>query len=193
MDPPTNNRLFECRHFGDQEVAKDHESGLGESDPWRFTPSMLDTNSFAFTSFANQSSGDYTATPGGSLNTIFHNQAGDLHTPGMGFQLGTPLSISASESHTNPASAVDMHGFQQHMLHSQPFQHANPFAQQQTYAPSSFVHQDCGYETMNPQQNGLPNEKLVMDSESHGESNFAGYPARSYENMSGPSLQSLEK
>lgn len=193
MGIPTNNRLSERRHFDDQEVGKDHESGLGETDPWRFTPSMLDTNSFAFNSFANHHSGGYTPTPGGGMSAVFHNQAGDLHTPGMGFQLGTPLSISASESHTNPASAVDMHGYQPHMLHLQPFQHSDPFGQQQTYAPSSFVHQDSGYETINNQQIGLPDDKLGMDAESHGESNYAGYSARSYDNMSGLPMQSLEK
>ncbi|KAK4695995.1 hypothetical protein P7C71_g1845, partial [Lecanoromycetidae sp. Uapishka_2] len=188
MDPSMDQR-----HFGDQEAGKDHESGLEEPDPWRFTPSMLDTNSYAFTSFTNQNSGDYTPTPGGSMNAVFHNQAGDLHTPGMGFQLGTPLSISASDSHTNPASAIDMHGFQPHMLHSQPFQHSNPFSHQQSYAPSSFVHQDSGYETMNPQQNGLPGEKFGIDVDTRGESNYAEYSARSYENMLGAPMQSLEK
>ena len=193
MDQQTNNLPFGCRHFGDHEGGKDHESGLGEPDHWRFTPSMLDTNSYAFTAFANQHSGDFTPTQTGGMSAVFHNQAGDLHTPGMGFHLGTPLSMSASESHTNPASTVDIRGFHPHLLQTQTFQNSNPFAQQESYAPSSFVHQDSDYETMNPQQNGLPDEKLAMDSELHKDSNYAGYSARTFENMPALSLQPMEK
>ena len=193
MDKRTNHLPFGCRPFGDHDGAKDHESGLGDSDHWRFTPSMLDTNSYAFTAFANQHSGDFTPTPTGGMNAVFHNQAGDLHTPGMGFHLGTPLSMSASEGHTNTASAVDIHGFHPHLLHTQTFQNSNPFAQQESYAPSSFVHQDSGYETMNPQQSRLPNEKLAMDSESHRDAHYAGYSARIFDNVPAPSMQPMEK
>ena len=154
---------------------------------------MLDTNSFAFTQFANQHSGDFTPTPTGGMSSIFHNQAGDLHTPGMGFQLGTPLSLSASESHTNPASAVDIPAFHPHLLHTQPFQHSNMFAQQESYAPSSFVHQDSGYETMNAQHTNLPEEKLALQSEAHRDQSYADYSARSYDNMHAPPMHSMEK
>ena len=193
MDKRTNGFSLEYRPFSEQEGGKDHESGLGDSDSWRFTPSMLDTNSYAFAAFANQHSGDFTPGPSAGMNAVFHNQAGDLHTPGMAFQLGTPLSTSASESHTNAASAVDMHGFHPHLLHTQTFPNSNLFAQQQSFAPSSFVHQDSGYDTMNPQQDGLPDGKMPVDSESHGGSNYAGYSARSYENMPVPPMQSMEK
>ena len=127
------------------------------------------------------------------MHSVFHNQASDRHTPGIGFQLGTPLSMSASENHSNSASAVDMHGFQHHMLHAQPFHQSNSFAQQQTYAPSSFIHQDSGYETMNPQQRVPNDEKKVMHAESQEESHYAEYGTGPYENMSSLPLQSLEK
>lgn len=143
---------------GHEEI-KDHDpTPRAQHEPWRFTPSLLDPNSFSFTNFANQTPGYYTPTPGGT-NTFYHNQAGDLHTPGMGLGmgLGTPLSMPTSEGTLHPGAMLDLNAFGSAM--QQPhFQNYNPFAQhdqqphqqtqQQSYAPSSFVHQDTGYETM---------------------------------------------
>lgn len=191
MEHWTNHKARDFRQFANHEGNKHHDAGLGESDQWRLTPSMLDTNSFAFTSFANQhSEGFTTPTPGGGMGSVFHNQAGDLHTPGMGFGLGTPLSISTSEGHSNSASAIDMHGFHPHLLQSQPYSNPTLFAQQQSYAPSSFVHQDSGYETMHGRHNGLPSEDMA---ESHDGSNFAAFPTTSYDNVPVPPMQPIEK
>lgn len=134
-----------------------------QHEPWRFTPSLLDPNSYAFTSFANQPPGYYTPTPGGT-NTLYHNQAGDLHTPGMGMGmgLGTPLSLPTSADAMHSSTMIDMSAFGHHIPPPH-FQNYNPFThhsqhtneqhhqqsqQQQSYAPSSFIHQDTGYETM---------------------------------------------
>ncbi|RMZ78793.1 hypothetical protein DV738_g3634, partial [Chaetothyriales sp. CBS 135597] len=64
-------------------------------EAWRLTPSLMDPNSFAFSS---QPPGYYTPTPNG-LNTLYHNQAalyhsqaGDLHTPGMSMSMGKKYS-----------------------------------------------------------------------------------------------------
>lgn len=129
----------------------------------------MDPNSFSFTNFANQPPGYYTPTPGGT-NTLYHPQAGDLHTPSLGFGmgLGTPLSMPASEaalhSHSGPPGPtippmVELGSFQHGGLHPHQFhQFSNPYIQpappQQSFAPSSFVHQDTGYETMD--QDGSP-------------------------------------
>lgn len=152
-----------------QDVFRDQDpTPRASAEPWRFTPSLLDPNSFTFSSFANQPPGYYTPTPGGT-NTIYHPQAGDLHTPtlSLGMGLGTPLSLSTTEAGMHStAQMMDLnhfnHGMQQHH-----FQHFNnPFIQnappQQSYAPSSFVHQDTGYETMD--QDGSP-----LDSDPHEE------------------------
>jgi hypothetical protein len=136
-----------------------------QHEPWRFTPSLLDPNSFAFTTFANQPPGYYTPTPGGT-NTLYHNQAGDLHTPGMGMGmgLGTPLSLPTSNDGLHTGTMMDMSAFSHHMPpqfqnynpfgHPQQHSHQQPQHQQESYAPSSFVHQDTGYETM--EQDGSP-------------------------------------
>ncbi|KAK3376645.1 CP2 transcription factor-domain-containing protein [Lasiosphaeria ovina] len=134
------------------------------NEPWRFTPSLLDPGSFSFTSFANQPPGYYTPTPGGT-NTLYHPQAGDLHTPtlSLGMGLGTPLSMptSGGAMHAGTTS-MEIPGFHPGGYHPQHFHNFNPFIQapppQPSFAPSSFVHQDTGYETMD--QEGSP-----MDSD----------------------------
>jgi hypothetical protein len=146
------------RAFGDLDDGKDNDNG--GADSWRFTPSLLDSNNFNFGNFGSQ--GYYIPTPGG-MNTIYHNQtAGDLHTPGMSFQLGTPLSMSLAEPSLN-IGAFDPNGFHPQMFQNQSFQTPNIFQQQQqqqqqhdpesqqqqqTYHPSMLVHQDSGYGAM---------------------------------------------
>ncbi|KPI41359.1 Grainyhead-like protein [Cyphellophora attinorum] len=123
-------------------------------DSWRLTPSLMDPNSFAFSAFANQPPGYYTPTPGG-FNTLYHSQAGDLHTPGMG--MNTPLSMPHS-LHSLHAADTTMHlqHFNPQFLHQHhPQLFHDPFGQhhhqhqqqhQQTYAPHQFLqHQDSGY------------------------------------------------
>lgn len=122
---------------------------------------MLDTNSFAFTNFANQPPGYYTPTPGGT--TLYHSQAGDLHTPGMGMHLGmglgTPLSMPPADHSMHGMMAMNnyhpaMNPYQFHEIN--PFNHHSQqhsllqqnTLQPATFAPSSFIHQDTGYETM---------------------------------------------
>ncbi|KAH6677427.1 CP2 transcription factor [Halenospora varia] len=143
---------------GHEEIKDLDPTPRAQNEPWRFTPSLLDPNSFSFASFANQPPGYYTPTPGGT-NTLYHNQAGDLHTPGMGMGLGlgTPLSMPTSADGLHANAMMDFTTFG-HQMPPQ-FQNYNPFGQpvhheqqhhqpQGSYAPSSFVHQDTGYETM---------------------------------------------
>ncbi|EJT75824.1 hypothetical protein GGTG_05753 [Gaeumannomyces tritici R3-111a-1] len=145
------------------------------NDLFKFTPSLMDPNSFSFSNFANAPPGYYTPTPGGT-NTLYHPQAGDLHTPSLalGMGLGTPLSIPTSEAQMHPAAAMmDMSGgfhpgMHPHHPQQQPYHHPQaphfqhhfiqPPPTQPAFAPSSFVHRDTGYETMD--QDGSP-----MDSD----------------------------
>ncbi|KAM7221913.1 CP2 transcription factor domain containing protein [Rhypophila decipiens] len=137
------------------------------NEPWRFTPSMLDSHSFSFAQFTHQPGGYYTPTPGGT-NTLYHPQAGDLHTPtlSLGMGLGTPLSMPTTDGTLNTGTtSMDLTGFH-HGFQAQHFHNYNPFvhppAPQPSFAPSSFVHQDTGYETMD--QDGSP-----VDSASPGD------------------------
>ena len=133
--------------------SKDHPLTPGRvtaAEQWRFTPSMFDSN-FSFGSFVNGPPGYYTPTPGG-LNTVYHNHtAGDLHTPGMAFQLGTPLSMPMTDGSLHPPPAFDVQPFNSSFFQPQ-FHHSSEQSQPPhypahptAYHPSMLVHQDSGY------------------------------------------------
>ena len=133
-------------------------------DSWRLTPSLMDPNSYAFSHFANQPPGYYTPTPGG-FNTLYHPQAGDLHTPGMGIH--TPLSMphSVHSIHAPDPTMHHLQNFNPQMLHHQQFH--DPFAQhhqQQSFAPHQFLqHQDSGYVAMDDSPHKItPNQQDMM-------------------------------
>ncbi|EME39949.1 hypothetical protein DOTSEDRAFT_74725 [Dothistroma septosporum NZE10] len=125
----------------------------GSNEPWNFgtsglTPSLMDPNSNGFNMFANQLPGYYTPTPGGT-NTLYHSQAGDLHTPGLNMGLGTPLSMPASDGGLHAGQQGPFNGFPNHLpQHVQPhhvqpqqFQNVNPFQMhhQQGFPPHHFT------------------------------------------------------
>lgn len=144
----------------------------GSNEPWNFgssglTPSMMDPNSQTFNMFANQMPGYYTPTPGGT-NTLYHHQAGDLHTPSYGMGLGTPLSLPTSEGalHAGQQDAA-FQNFQAHLPHHmQPpaFQNVNPFHmhQQQGFPPHHFTHQPS-FEGMEGPVGESPVDDIGMD------------------------------
>ncbi|PKS13010.1 hypothetical protein jhhlp_000351 [Lomentospora prolificans] len=145
-------------HIHDRTVGLPHEN-FRDQDPtpratneqWRFTPSLLDANSFAFAGFNHGAGGYYTPTPGGT-NTIYHPQAGDLHTPtlGLGMGLNTPLSLSTSEATMhNPAAMMDLNHFQPMQMGQFNGGFVSAAPPQASFAPTAFVqHPDPGFETM---------------------------------------------
>lgn len=161
------------------------------NEPWRFTPSLLDPNSFSFSAFANHPPGYYTPTPGGT-NTIYHPQAGDLHTPtlGLGMGLGTPLSMPTTEGSMHHAPAMMEIPPFHHGVHPHQFQHFNPFiqpppVQPTAFAPSTFVHQDTGYETMDQDGSPMdsdPSEERMgsIDNTFQGQSPMVGFQPRQF-------------
>lgn len=187
-----------ARNFGDHEDIKDADpTPRGNNEPWRFTPSLLDPNSFAFTSFANQPPGYYTPTPGGT-NTLYHSQAGDLHTPGFSFGLGTPLSLPTSEGamhagQTAP-TAAHLHGFNPHTIGAHHhFTNQNPFAMQpqhpQAFAPHQFSHQPSAFEHAPMTQTHEPSamDPMVPDVEMQEQSPLIGYAPQTFgENVPPP-------
>ncbi|KAL1639441.1 hypothetical protein SLS58_007873 [Diplodia intermedia] len=179
-------------HFGDSDDVKDQDPTPRGAEQWRFTPSLMDPNSFAFASFANQPPGYYTPTPGGT-NTIYHSQAGDLHTPGFTMGLGTPLSMPTSDGALQAAQSTGptMHGFQPHPIAPLPFQNANPFAmpqmsQAQSFAPHQFSHQHAAFDPMSqaeePSIDGMP-----VDIEMQERSPMLGF-AQAFSEHQRPSL-----
>ncbi|KAJ2998298.1 hypothetical protein NUW58_g366 [Xylaria curta] len=174
------------RHHVVQDVFRDQDpTPRASGAEWRFTPSLLDAPPFSFTNFTNQPPGYYTPTPGGT-NTYYQNQAGDLHTP-MAMGLSTPLSLPTGDGAIQAGPGVlDMSHFQPTLV-SQPFRpqynpYVQPSPQQPSFAPSSFVHQDTGYETMDHDGSALSPEGSSgrvgsMDANFHSQSpQLMGFP-----------------
>jgi len=165
-------------HFVDDHELKDLDpTPRGNQEQWRFTPSLMDPNSFAFSNFANQPPGYYTPTPGGT-NTLYHSQAGDLHTPGFSMGLGTPLSMPTSEGpfHTGHVTNAPMPAFTAQGIAPHLFQNPNPFAFQQhqhqqqphpqAYAPHQFLHQPSSFDAFgDPHHDDPKPEEMRLDVE----------------------------
>ena len=122
---------------------------------------MLDSSAFSFAPFAGQAQGFYTPTPGG-MNTVYHNPAaGDLHTPGVPFHLGTPLSMPLPESGLHAGAPFEAQGFHPHMFQNNTFQNQPQYPQhQQTYHANLLVHEDSGYAAVD----GSPDNELDLGS-----------------------------
>lgn len=141
--------LITPRPCSESDDIKGNDSTPRAVQDFKFTPSFMDPNSFQFMALANQPPGYYTPTPGG-MATIFHPQAGDLHTP-LGYNIVTPISIPNSLSMSlpgDPHGEMNMHGFRNpapFMPHH--LQNINPYSQA-GFAPSTFLHSDSGYDTM---------------------------------------------
>ncbi|KAL8830832.1 MAG: hypothetical protein Q9170_005559 [Blastenia crenularia] len=139
----------------------------------------MDANSFSFASFANQAPGYYTPATGGT-GTFYHSKAGDLHTPNLGFHLGTPLSLPHSESRHDAPTSFDMHGFQPNFLESHGYQAPNHFSPQQTFAPSSFLHQGSAFDTMDRSVVNTPGQQTIPTSVINQQPNPRALPPKAF-------------
>ncbi|ESZ96828.1 CP2 transcription factor [Sclerotinia borealis F-4128] len=158
---------------GSEEMKDSDPTPRAQNDPWKLDTS--DPNSYSSASFPYQIPGYYTPTAGGP-NAQYQSQAGDLHTPlmGMGMNgmgLGTsPLCTSTAGDHThhNLSMFSPIYGHP-HMAHQfppynqfmNPLQHHQQQVQQlqaTSFAPSTFVHQDTGYETMDHEGSPVDDE-----------------------------------
>jgi hypothetical protein len=106
---------------------------------------------------------------------------------GMSIGLGTPFSMPASELGVHPGPVMDFPSYG-HALQPHPFQNYNPFGhpeqpQQPSYAPSSFVHQDTGYETMEQDGSPMDDEGRLesMESKLQHQSPIMSYQPRQFE------------
>ena len=148
----------------------------GNPESWRLTPSLLDPNSYAFASFANQPPGYYTPNSGGT-NTLYHNQAGVLHTPSLGAGTMTPLSLPTSEGGVQVGTSLNLHGFPPGAMQNHPFSHFDPFAPQGSFAPSQFQNQPNTLDVMDASADASPlADDSAMDHD-HPNPSLAGAPA----------------
>ncbi|KAK1774909.1 CP2 transcription factor-domain-containing protein [Copromyces sp. CBS 386.78] len=158
------------------------------NEPWRFTPSALDASQFAFAQYGAGHHGLYTPTPGGT-NTIYHPTAGDLHTPtlGLAMGLGTPLSMPTADASLHPGPAhMELGGFH----HGFPqFHHYNAFIQaaptQPSFAPSTFLHQDSGFETMDQDDSPMNHSDPTDERMGSIDSSFQSSPMMGFQRQFG--------
>ena len=136
----------------------------------------MDTNSFSFASFSNQAPGYCTPATGGT-STYYHNKAGDLHTPNIGFHLGTPLSLPHSEGRHDVA-AFDMHGFQPNFLESHGLSTADHFGPQPTFAPSSFLQQASTFEALDESTIDTPTQQTVAGNAVNQQATIQAHPSK---------------
>ncbi|RKF71578.1 putative cp2 transcription factor [Golovinomyces cichoracearum] len=154
------------------ESVKDFESTpRAQHEPWRFTPSLLDPNSFGFSPFASQPPGYYSPTPGSS-SSQWQNQTIDVHTPGVNMSIGlqTPLSLSTSADTLPGGPLLDMAAFnnqlQPQFPNYNPFSHHSPEQQHQqnSFAPSSFLqHQESGFEVLDHQGSPIDDDVCLQN------------------------------
>ncbi|KAJ5771486.1 uncharacterized protein N7511_003537 [Penicillium nucicola] len=126
------------------------------------TPSWMEPGSFSMMPYGDHS-GLYTPNSGG-LGAVYHNQAGDLHTP-IGMHMMNPLSLvnplHDSHHHRNNGSEP----FNPHFLASMP--EIKPYAQQASYAPSAFMHRNSHYNAMDEAVDDSSVIDMNMDSASN--------------------------
>lgn len=97
-------------------------------------------------------------TPGsGGLGTVFHSQAGDLHTPTLDLDWTTSLSLLNPMASTQPTHQLDFDQFNQQYL-SQYLAGRILYDRVESYAPSAFIHRDSGHDTMHESPDGTIND-----------------------------------
>jgi CP2 transcription factor len=117
----------------------------------------------------------------------------------VGMGLGTPLSIPTSESGLHPGPVIDFSAFG-HVMQPHQFHNYNPFSnpsqpQQPAYAPSSFVHQDAGYEAIEQDGSPLEDDSRMgsMDAAMHHSPMMAFQPRQFEMNLDASMMLSGEK
>lgn len=111
-----------------------------------FNPSWIDPSAMPLMSLASQHPGSYTPNSGG-MGAIFHSQAGDLHTPTLGMNMITPLSLSNPAVGAQPNHQPGMDQFNQQYL-AQHMPEMGSYVQPASYAPSAFMHRDSAFDAM---------------------------------------------
>lgn len=130
-----------------------------------FSSTWMDPSAMPMMSLAGQHPGFYTPNSGG-MGAIFHSQAGDLHTPTLGANIITPLSLA------NPMPGGPANQQQPGLDHFNPqylAQHVpemNSYVQQASFAPSAFMHRESAFDAMDESVDGAPLNEIPADQAS---------------------------
>ncbi|KAF2723487.1 hypothetical protein K431DRAFT_325539 [Polychaeton citri CBS 116435] len=140
-----------------------------------FTPSMMDPDSQNFSMFANQMPAYYTPTPGGNnTNTFYQNRPGDMHTPGLGLGMGTPMSMPTSDCALPAGQQFSLPPtFQPHLHHGVPqqqFSIVNPYQMHhsQGFVPQQFPN-PAPFDINEAHQSESPIGDTSMDTSIHSQ------------------------
>ncbi|KAJ5287948.1 hypothetical protein N7478_003634 [Penicillium angulare] len=129
-----------------------------------FSPSWMDPGSIQMMALGPQHPGFYTPNSGG-MGAVFHNQAGDLHTPTIGLHNMTPLSLTNSIS-VPPQQHPGMEHFNPHYL-GQQMPDMNSYMQQPSFAPSEFMQRDARYDVMDESVDDASVNSMPLDQVSN--------------------------
>lgn len=124
-----------------------------------FTSQWMDPSAMPMMSLAGQHPGFYTPNSGG-MGAIYHSQAGDLHTPTLGMNMITPLSLANPMPDPTNQQQPGLDHFNQQYL-AQHIPDMNSYVQQASYAPSAFMHRESAFDAMDESVddsslNGIP-------------------------------------
>ncbi|CEL08045.1 hypothetical protein ASPCAL11198 [Aspergillus calidoustus] len=141
---------FPMGHMTPSKFVVDTEMKLDPAMPAptqdQFMAPMVDPNSVQFINPLNQYHGYYTPNSGG-LGAVYHSPAGDLHTPGMGMNVMTPVSLSQQAGVPQNNTGMPLDPFHPQLMPPH-FQNPQPFAPHAAFAPSAFVQSDTGFDVV---------------------------------------------
>lgn len=152
----------------------------------RFTWSFMDPHSFDYSlPLANQPQGYCPPPLGGGMDPIFHSQSSGLHTPPIGAMAmtgppsshvtGPHNSDSSCSSTSSNGSAMGLDNFNPQYFPG-PFQNLQPFSQQGSYAPSTFLRCGSGYSPMDS-RSGEKSSADDVDMQLNPSPHFTAPPA----------------
>ncbi|KAL4810553.1 CP2 transcription factor-domain-containing protein [Aspergillus unguis] len=146
--PTGGNAQHPLSHVSTPKFSMDSDMASMPAQPHdsQFLAPMVDPNSVQFINPLNQLHGYYTPNSG-NLSAGYHSPAGDLHTPGMGLTMVTPLSLSQNGQMPTNSAGIPIDPFSQQFISPQ-FQNPQPFAPQVSFAPSQFVQNDMGFDAV---------------------------------------------
>ncbi|KAL4786201.1 CP2 transcription factor-domain-containing protein [Aspergillus varians] len=130
----------------DTDMKLDNSIPVPPAQDAQFMPHMVDHNSVQFINPLNQLHGYYTPNSG-NMSAGYQSPAGDLHTPGMGLSMITPLSLSQQGHIPTNNAGMPLDPFSQQFFPPH-FQNPQPFAPQIDFAHSEFLHGDMGFDAV---------------------------------------------
>lgn len=92
------------------------------------------------------------------------------------------------------ATAVDMHAFNSQLMASNHYSEPHLFAPQQSYAPSSFLHQDSGFEALEAANDDIPVHDMKIETGLRRDSGLVALPPGTFDaTMAAPPKPCSEK